>query len=166
MFFEYFHRWREPARPQYLVEKRFQEELAARPTTDHYDHDKGSKYNVEWTEDQKFPHVATRLGFPTLREEPLERIIGFERSPAHPGYQFQPFVQTPAMEPDASLNLEEGEVIYENKKIGEWIKLWKACTLGIFGLTPGFYIFEIYAGDGAPSLQWMSDTWGWWDIPR
>jgi len=31
-----------------------------------------------------------------------------------------------------------------------------------FGFTPGFYIFEIYAADGAPSLQWMSDNWNWW----
>jgi hypothetical protein len=27
-----------------------------------------------------------------LREEPIEKILGFERAPAHPGYQFQPFV--------------------------------------------------------------------------
>jgi hypothetical protein len=53
------------------------------------------------------------------------------------------------MEPDASLNFEEGEVIYENSRV-----------------TPGFYIFEIYAADGAPSLQWMADNWNWWDIPR
>lgn len=70
------------------------------------------------------------------------------------------------MEPDQSLNLEEGEVIYENPRVTEWVKFWKACTIGIFGLSPMFYCFEIYAGDGAPSLQWMADNWMWWEIPR
>jgi hypothetical protein len=166
MFFEHYHRWREPTRKQMSVEREFQAQLDARPTTTHYDHGKGSKYDVEWTEDQKFPHVATRLGFPILREEPIDRITGFERAPANPAYQFQPFVQTPPMEPDAGLNFERGEVIYENPKVGEWIKFWKACTGIVFGLSPGFYIFEIYAGDGTPSLQWMADQWSWWDIPR
>lgn len=70
------------------------------------------------------------------------------------------------MEPDASVNFEEGEVIYENKKLGEWIKFWKAGMIVTLGMTPGFYIFEIYCADGAPSLQWMSDNWNWWEIPR
>ena len=70
------------------------------------------------------------------------------------------------MEPDASLNFEEGEVIYENARVGEWVKFWKACGFCIFGLTPGFYIFEIYAADGVPSLQWIADNWNWYDIPR
>lgn len=70
------------------------------------------------------------------------------------------------MEPDASLNFENGEVIYENNKVGEWVKFWKASFITLFGLSPGFYIFEIYAGDGAPSLQWMSENWNWGDIPR
>jgi hypothetical protein len=70
------------------------------------------------------------------------------------------------MEPDASVNFEEGEVIYENAKVAEWVKLWKTCTIAVFGLSPGFYLFEIYAADGMPSLQWMADNWNWWDIPR
>jgi len=70
------------------------------------------------------------------------------------------------MEPDAALNFEEGEVIYENARVGEWVKFWKACAITVFGMSPGFYIFEIYKGDGAPSLQWMADNWNWYDIPR
>jgi len=70
------------------------------------------------------------------------------------------------MEPDAALNFEEGEVIYENKRVAEWVKFWKACAITVFGMSPGFYIFEIYKGDGAPSLQWMSDNFNWFDIPR
>lgn len=101
-----------------------------------------------------------------LGEEPIEKILGLERAPANPGYQFQPFVQTPPMEPDAALSMEEGEIIYENSRVGEWVKFWKAGALTVFGLSPGFYIFEIYCGDGAPSLQWMADNWNMWDIPR
>ena len=70
------------------------------------------------------------------------------------------------MEPDAALNFEQGEVIYENKRVAEWVKFWKMCATVVFGMSPGFYIFEIYKGDGAPSLQWMSDNWNWADIPR
>ena len=70
------------------------------------------------------------------------------------------------MEPDAALNFEEGEVIYENHRVAEWIKFWKASAITVFGLSPGFYIFEIYAADGAPSLSWMADNWNWFDIPR
>jgi len=69
------------------------------------------------------------------------------------------------MEPDASLNFEEGEVIYENNKVGEWIKFWKACFITIFGISPGFYIYEIYCADGTPSIHWMADNWNWADIP-
>lgn len=56
------------------------------------------------------------------------------------------------MEPDASLNFEADEIIYENAKVAEWVKFWKASFIVAFGLSPGFYIFELYAGDGAPSL--------------
>lgn len=56
------------------------------------------------------------------------------------------------MEPDAALNFEEGEVIYENRTVAEWVKFWKACAIVTLGMSPGFYIFEIYQGDGAPSL--------------
>ena len=70
------------------------------------------------------------------------------------------------MEPDPTLNFELGETIYENQKIGEWVRLWKtvaACTLATW---PAFYCFEIYAGDGAPSLSWLADFGNWWQIPQ
>ena len=88
MHFEYYHRWREPSRTWFsqTQEINHQENLKNRPTTSHYDHDKGTKYEVEWREDQKLPHVATRLGYPEMGEEPIERIFGIERAPAHPGY--------------------------------------------------------------------------------
>jgi hypothetical protein len=70
------------------------------------------------------------------------------------------------LEPDPTLNFEPGEVIYENKKVTEWVRFWKVVTGIIFGLTPAFYTFEIYAGDGAPSLAWMADSWNMWQIPQ
>lgn len=166
--FEFYHRWREPTRTWFsqTQEINHKKTLAERPTTANYDHDKGSKYEVEWREDQKFPHVATRLGYPILREEPIERIVGLERAPAHPGYQFQPFVQTPSMDPDPTLSFEQGETIYENRRVVEWVRFWKAVTVSTFGLAPGFYLFEIYAADGTPSIDWMAENWNWWTIPK
>jgi hypothetical protein len=35
-------------------------------------------------------------------------------------------------------------------------------TAVTFGAWPAFYCFEIYAGDGAPSLSWMADNWNFW----
>ena len=51
MFFEHYHRWREPTAELLNVDLKWQETLRNRPTTDHYDHDKGTKYDIEWTED-------------------------------------------------------------------------------------------------------------------
>ena len=158
--FEYYHRWREPTRTWFsqTQEINFQEQLKNRPTTTHYDHDKGSQFEIEWRDDQKFPHVADRLGYPILREEPIERILGIERSPAHPGYQFQPFVQTPSMDPDPTLDFKQGETIYENSRVVEWTRFWKTSIACTFGFAPGFYLFETYAGDGMPSLSWAGEN--------
>ena len=166
--FEFYHRWREPTRTWFsqTQEINYKKALEDRATTSHYDHDRGDKWEVEWRDDQKFPHQASRLGYPILREEPIERIIGIERAPAHPGYQFQPFVQTPSMDPDPTLSFEQGETIYENRKVVEWVRFWKAMTMSTFGLAPGFYLFEIYAADGAPSLGWLAENWNWWQIPQ
>lgn len=61
------------------------------------------------------------------------------------------------MDPDPTLNFEPGEVIYENKRVLEWIRLWKVLTATTIGVAPAFYTFEIYAGDGTPSLGWMAE---------
>jgi hypothetical protein len=166
-FFEYYHRWREPTRTWFSQTQELDQNefLKNRPTTSHYDHDRGDKWEVDWTDDQKFPHVADRLGYPIMREEPIERIFGIERSPAHPGYQFQPFVQTPSMDPDPTLNFTSGETIYENTGVTEWTRFYKTALMATLGFMPGFYTFEMYAADGAPSLQWMADNWGF-EVPR
>lgn len=99
-------------------------------------------------------------------EDPIERILGWERSFAHPSYQLQAFVQTPSMEPDPTLSFEKGEVIYENKRVAEWINFWRV----LFGVTlpfwPMFYTFEIYAGDSTPSLPWLGDMTVLIDVPQ
>lgn len=51
MFWEHYHRWREPRKELWDIELRFQEALRNQPTTSHYDHDKGTKYDVDWTEE-------------------------------------------------------------------------------------------------------------------
>jgi hypothetical protein len=66
------------------------------------------------------------------------------------------------MDPDPTLNFEMGEVIYENKRVTEWIRFWKTLSGILLGLWPAFYTFEIYAGDGVPSLKWLSDMTSWW----
>ena len=164
-FFEYYHRWREPTRTwrSQTQEIDHERERAEAPKNHHPDA-KGSIYDVEITEDQKFPHVANRLGYPEFATEPIEAILGLERAPAHPGYQIQAFVQTPSMDPDPLLSFELGETIYENTRVGEWIRLWKISLGALLISWPASNIFEIYAGDGAPSLQWLYDA-GFWHTP-
>ena len=70
------------------------------------------------------------------------------------------------MDPDPTLNFEQGEVIYENKRVTEWVRFWKVMTAATLASWPAFYTFEIYAGDGAPSLGWMAENWNFWQIPK
>lgn len=53
----------------------------------------------------------------------------------HPNYLDQPFVQQPKAKPMESLNFEQGEVIYENTRVLEWLKFWQisSFTIGGFG---------------------------------
>lgn len=162
-YFEYYHRWREPTRTwrSQTQEIEHEELLASIPIDPHPDPRQISPYEVEWTEDQKFPHVANRKGYPVLAEDPAERIIGLERSFAHPSYQLQAFVQTPSMDPDPTLNFEKAETIYENKGVGEWVRMWKWILGGTLPFWPAFYTFEIYQADGVPSLDWLSEMGSW-----
>jgi len=48
----------------------------------------------------------------------------------------------------------------------EWTRFWKVMGATVFGLSPGFYVFEMYCGDGTPSIDWMADNWNWWQIPK
>lgn len=70
------------------------------------------------------------------------------------------------MDPHEDLDFRMGEVIYENRGVVEWTRFWKCMTAITFGASPGFYVFEIYCGDGTPSLDWIADKWNWWNIPK
>jgi len=70
------------------------------------------------------------------------------------------------MDPDPLLNFEPGETIYENMKVLEWVRLWKVLAAGTLFSWPVFYTFEIYAGDGPPSTDWLADVSNFWNIPK
>lgn len=70
------------------------------------------------------------------------------------------------MDPDPTLNFKLGETIYENHRVTEWVRFWKAATACTFGFFPGFYLFEFYAADGLPSLDWAFDSFNMWQIPK
>jgi len=63
-FIDYFCRYRgEEAKFVPSNFKKWEEAKAAAPKNDHPDA-RGTEFDVEWTNDQKHPHVATRTGFP------------------------------------------------------------------------------------------------------
>jgi hypothetical protein len=104
----------------------WEEELRNRPVTDHYHHDKGSKFDVRVPLEERYPHVADRLGHPEIFPTPIETLLRLERALSHPGYLDQPFVKIPSAEPDADLDFTSGDIIYENPKAAEWGRFWSA----------------------------------------
>lgn len=75
-------------------------------------------------------------------------------------------MQTPSFDPDPTLNFELGETIYENKRVSEWIKFWRTLGAIILPFWPAFYVFEIYANDHVPSLDWAADAGNWARVPK
>ena len=59
-----------------------------------------------------------------------------------------------------ALKKEQREAVI--KRVTEWVRFWKVLGGITFGCWPAFYTFEIYAGDGAPSLSWMAENWNFW----
>lgn len=53
----------------------------------------------------------------------------FERVYSHPLYQLQPFVQVPPLDHANDVCLEEGETVYENKYVYEWVLFWRLLIL-------------------------------------
>mmetsp|Transcript_36611 Transcript_36611/g.35406 ORF Transcript_36611/g.35406 Transcript_36611/m.35406 type:complete len:119 (-) Transcript_36611:556-912(-) len=70
------------------------------------------------------------------------------------------------MDPDPTLNFELGETIYENNRVTEWVRFWKVLSAGILCTWPAFLTFEVYAGDGPPSTDWLADAGNFWAIPK
>ena len=103
--------------------RQWQQEVENRPVNDHFHHDKGFKYDVTTPYEQRYPHVADRLGYPEFLGDNFDRLFRLEDEKVHPNYLDQPFVQTPPINPSSELNFAEGEVIYENKNVIEWSKL-------------------------------------------
>ncbi|CAD8172257.1 unnamed protein product [Paramecium octaurelia] len=103
-------------------EKRHEKELESRPVTRKFHPDKGSKYDVETPYHLRFPYLADRLGHPEFLANPFQRLFRLESDMYHPSYNDQPFVQHPSADPDPTLNFEEGEVVYENTRLREWLK--------------------------------------------
>lgn len=66
---------------------------------------------------------------------PVDRLFKLENDIFHPVYLDQPFVQQPSTKPNSELNFEQGEVIYENTRVLEWIRF-----IQLTGLTFGAYI--------------------------
>ena len=94
-------------------------------------HNENRPIGKQWEDEHKYPHVADRLGWEVLAETTLDKNPFFERILSVPIYQWQPFIQTPSLNPDPSLDLEIGETIYEDKWAFEWTLLLKLLFLVI-----------------------------------
>lgn len=114
--------------------KQWEQERLNRPVTKHFN-PKGYKYDVEMKPEEKYQFVADRLGHPEFLGTPVDRLFKLENDIFHPTYLDQPFVQTPNAKPSANLNFEQGEVLYENTRVLEWVRF-----IQLFGLTGGAYI--------------------------
>lgn len=112
----------------------WEEERRNRPVTRHFS-SKGYKYDVPIKPEEKYEYVADRLGHPEFVGTPIEWLLRLENDIYHPTYLDQPFVKQPNAKPHPSLNFEQGEVLYENTRVLEWVKFWQmtAVTAGAFG---------------------------------
>lgn len=103
-----------------------------------------------WNDEHKFPHVADRLGWEELEEGPLDKNMFIERLASVPIYQWQPFVQTPSLNPDINLDLEEGETLYEDKWAYEWALFWKIMIL-VVPVMMFILLIQVYENNAFPS---------------
>lgn len=123
-----------PFNPKWVSEmsnmKQWQQEIENRPVNDHFHPDKGYKFDVLTPYEQRHPHVADRMGYPEFLGNDIDRLLRMENEAYHPNFLDQPFVQTPPINPDSTLNFGEGEVLYENPAAGEWSKLTQTFGFG------------------------------------
>jgi len=103
--------------------------LDSRPVNSHFNSHKGYKYDVAVPYSERVPYMADRLGHPELIGTPMERLFRLECDIYHPEYIDQPFVQPPSAYDNQTLDFEEGEVVYENSNVQEWVRFWKGSTL-------------------------------------
>ena len=107
--------------PKMSNELEHEKMLEEMPVNPNYHPDKGYKFDVETPYDQRYPHVADRLGHPEIFLKPVESLLRIENDVAHPGNLDQPFIQTPKAEPTEDLDFTAGEVIYEHPKVYDWV---------------------------------------------
>lgn len=119
-------------------------ELETRPVTRNFHPDKGYKYDVPVPFNEKWPHVADRMGYPEILGDPWERFLRLEGDIYHPNYLDQPFVQIPTADPHPSLNFEEGEVIYENTQLLEWAKFFYLSGFSVFAFLGLFVPYSLF----------------------
>ena len=121
----------------------WEEEKALRPINPDFHPDKGFKYDVPVPYEERFPHVADRMGYPEILGTPFERLMRLEGDIYHPNFLDQPFVQIPTADPHPSLSFEEGEVIYENTKLLEWAKFWSLTALSTYAFLALFVPYNL-----------------------
>ena len=119
-------------------------ELETRPVNPDFHPDKGFKYDVPVPFNEKWPHVADRMGYPEILGDPWERLLRLEGDIYHPNYLDQAFVQIPNPHPNPSLNFEEGEVIYENPQLLEWAKFFTLTGFSVFAFLGAFVPYSLF----------------------
>lgn len=75
------------------------------------------------------------MGHPEFFGTPVDRLFKLEKDIYHPTFTDQPFVNMPTQHPSDSLNFEQGEVIYENSRVLEWIRAFQLGNIAalVFG---------------------------------
>ena len=130
-----------------------EEESRNAKVTDEFHHDKGSKFDVVRALEEKYPHVADRLGHPEIFPTPLETLLRLERPLAHPGYLDQPFVRIPSAEPDKSVDFSAGEVIYSNSNALEWGRFWSANYVGVLVAIAFYFPYINFGLNSTPTFR-------------
>ena len=118
-------------RPFFKHIAEWEKERLHRPVTKDYNHAKGYKYDVGFKPEEKYEYVADRLGHPEFVGSPMDRLLKLEKDIYHPTFIDQPFVKMPTQFPSESLNFEQGEVIYENTRVLEWIRAFQVGNIGL-----------------------------------
>lgn len=74
-YFEFYYRFRNNPNPLVLETQdiNFQKAKDSLPISDHPE-GKWAPTDVEWTNEQKFPHVASRLGYPIMAFDEWEKM--------------------------------------------------------------------------------------------
>lgn len=83
------------------------------------------------------------MGHPEFLGTPIERLLKLENDIFHPTYLDQPFIKTPGPKAHESLNFEQGEVIYENTRVLEWLKFWQTSIFATGGFFALFVPFNL-----------------------